>query len=121
LFNLGWLQAKLSDEAPQDVQATLAELTAQSVASDLLAQAPATQRLLACGGGARNTHVMARLAALLPQIGVGTTGEIGLPVDQVEAAAFAWLAHRYVERLPGNLPAVTGARQACVLGALYPA
>jgi anhydro-N-acetylmuramic acid kinase len=121
LFNLGWLQAKLSDEAPQDVQATLAELTAQSVASDLLAQAPATQRLLACGGGSRNTHVMARLAALLPQIGVGTTGEVGLPVDQVEAAAFAWLAHRYVERLPGNLPAVTGARQACVLGALYPA
>jgi anhydro-N-acetylmuramic acid kinase len=121
LFNLGWLESKLSDEAPQDVQATLAELTAQSVATDLQAQAPATQRLLACGGGARNTYVMSRLAALLPQIQVGITAEAGLPVDQVEATAFAWLAHRHVQRLPGNLTAVTGARHPCVLGALYPA
>jgi len=121
LFNLGWLEAKLSDQAPQDVQATLAELTARSIAADLQAHAPATRRLLACGGGARNTQVMARLAALLPQVQVGSTAEAGLPVDQVEATAFAWLAHRHMERLPGNLPAVTGARHACVLGALYPA
>jgi anhydro-N-acetylmuramic acid kinase len=121
LFNPGWLQARLSNEAPQDVQATLAELTAHSVAADLQGQAPATQRLLACGGGARNTHVMARLAALLPQVRVGSTAEAGLPVDQVEATAFAWLAHRHLNRLPGNLPAVTGARHPCVLGALYPA
>jgi anhydro-N-acetylmuramic acid kinase len=121
LFNLGWLQPQLSGEAPQDVQATLAELTACSIAADLQAQAPNTQRLLACGGGARNTHVMARLAALLPQVRVGSTAEAGLPVDQVEATAFAWLAHRHVERRPGNLPAVTGARHPCVLGALYPA
>jgi anhydro-N-acetylmuramic acid kinase len=64
---------------------------------------------------------MARLAALLPQVRVGSTAEAGLPVDQVEATAFAWLAHRHVERRPGNLPAVTGARHPCVLGALYPA
>jgi anhydro-N-acetylmuramic acid kinase len=121
LFNLAWLQAQLSDQASQDVQATLAELTAQTVAADLQARAPATQRLLACGGGARNTHVMARLAALLPQVQVGTTSQAGLPVDQVEASAFAWLAHRHVERRPGNLSAVTGARHPCVLGALYPA
>jgi anhydro-N-acetylmuramic acid kinase len=122
LFHLGWLDAHLSgQEAPQDVQATLLELTASTVADDLKAHAPATRSLLACGGGALNPQLMARLAAHLPGVQVGTTADEGLPVNQVEAIAFAWLALRHLQRLPGNLPAVTGARHPCVLGALYPA
>jgi anhydro-N-acetylmuramic acid kinase len=64
---------------------------------------------------------MRRLAALLPGVAVDSTAAAGVPPEQVEALAFAWLAQRFVQRLPGNLPAVTGARGPRVLGALYPA
>lgn len=125
LFHLAWLEAHLSRVAPQasavDVQATLAALTMTSVAADLRRHAPTTSLLMVCGGGARNLHLMRGLAAALPSVRVATTAEYGLPVDQVEGAAFAWLAHRFVERQPGNIASVTGARGERILGALYPA
>ena len=125
LFHLAWLDRRLAQHArgaaPADVQATLAALTVQSVARDLQRHARDTSLLLACGGGARNAHVMQGLAAALPSLRVGTTAEFGLPVDQVEGAAFAWLAQRFIERLPGNIVAVTGARGARVLGTFHPA
>ena len=64
---------------------------------------------------------MRRLAAHLPQLRVAGTDIRGIPPTQVEAALFAWLAHRYMEGLPGNLTAVTGARGPRVLGALHKA
>ena len=106
--------------SPSDVQATLAELTAQSCAEAVARWAPGIQELLVCGGGALNRHLMRRLAALLPQVNVSDTGRRGLPAMQVEATAFAWLAREFVERRPGNLPEVTGAAGLCVLGALWP-
>ena len=106
--------------APQDVQATLAELTACCAATELRRHAPHTARLLVCGGGAFNQHLMGRLAQQLPGVAVTSTAEHGVPPDQVEALAFAWLARAYVAGLPGNLPAVTGARGPRVLGAWYP-
>ncbi|MFT7775171.1 anhydro-N-acetylmuramic acid kinase [Roseateles sp.] len=122
LFHLAWLDAKLTPGlAPENVQATLLELSARCVADDLKAQMPAARTLIACGGGALNGRLMRRLAELLPSVTVQTSAQRGLPVDQVEAAAFAWLAHRFVERLPGNLPAVTGAAGPRLLGALHPA
>jgi len=125
LFQLGWLDAQLARHSPgaepKDVQATLAALTVRSIASDVRRHADGATLLLVCGGGALNTHLMQQLAAQLPGVHVDTTANAGLPVDQVEGAAFAWLAQRFVERLPGNLVAVTGARGARVLGALYPA
>ena len=125
LFNADWLMRALSAGGPAvaaaDVQATLAELTAQSAAKALLRHAPESTRLLVCGGGALNGHLMRRLAALLPGIAVQSTDACGLPPQQVEAAAFAWLAHAFVERCPGNVPSVTGARGPRLLGALYPA
>ena len=125
LFHLAWLDRRLAQHAPSanaaDVQATLAALTVQSVARDLQRHARDATLLLACGGGARNAHVMRGLSAALPSLRVSTTAEFGLPVDQVEAAAFAWLAQRFVERLPGNIVAVTGARGARVLGTFHPA
>ena len=124
LFDAAWLQARLAARRlqPADVMATLLELTARS-AIDALLKAPASiDELLVCGGGAFNAHLMSRLALLAgPSARVGSTVEVGVPPDQVEALAFAWLASAFVARRAGNLPAVTGARGPRVLGALYPA
>jgi anhydro-N-acetylmuramic acid kinase len=127
LFHPAWLHAHLAavDPAaslrPQDVQATLAELTARVVARDLRTHASDASGLLVCGGGALNRHLMTRIASHLPGVPVADTGTRGLPVEQVEACAFAWLALRFLRREPGSLASVTGARGARVLGALYPA
>jgi anhydro-N-acetylmuramic acid kinase len=123
LFHAGWLDARLPSTPPpaQDVMATLAELTAQAAAQALEQVASGCRDLLVCGGGAFNGHLMARLAALLPAPArVLSTAEVGVPPDQVEALAFAWLALAHVRREPGNLPAVTGAAGLRVLGALHP-
>ena len=125
LFNADWLAHALAragvTRTPADVQATLLELTARSAMDALRAAAPGTRELLVCGGGARNGALMARLAALWPGLGVAATDTAGLPAQQVEAAAFAWLARQFCERRAGNHPGVTGAAGLRVLGALYPA
>ena len=125
LFNPAWLQARLAESGagvcPADVQATLTALTAQACALDVQRWAPQTQELLVCGGGALNRTLMAQLQAALPGLKVLPTDARGLPVMQVEAAAFAWLARAWFEREPASLPGVTGARGPRVLGALYPA
>lgn len=122
LFNAGWLDRLIADQKPQDVMATLAELTASSIADALCRHAPATQQLFVCGGGAYNGNLMRRIAARLGAgVQLASTLALGVPPDQVEALAFAWLARSFLGRRAGNLPAVTGARRACVLGALYPA
>lgn len=126
LFNEAWLDrwvesTGLRSEATQDVQATLCELTARSAAQAVQAFAPTASRLVVCGGGALNGALMHRLKTLLPQLAVAPSDAHGLPVMQVEAAAFAWLAQRHVHRLAGNVPEVTGAQGARILGALYPA
>ncbi len=122
LFNADWLAPQLSGSLnPADVMATLAELTVRAAVEALQRHAPATQALVVCGGGAFNAHLMARLAALLPGVQVESSAQAGVPPEQVEALAFAWLARAFCERRPGNLAAVTGAAGPRVLGALYPA
>ncbi|MEQ0073661.1 anhydro-N-acetylmuramic acid kinase [Klebsiella sp. CN_Kp118] len=121
-FNYGWLSqhlARYPGLRAQDVQTTLAELTAVSISEQVLLSG-GCERLLVCGGGARNSLLMARLAALLPGTEVSTTDEAGISGDDMEALAFAWLAWRTLAGLPGNLPSVTGASQASVLGAIFP-
>ncbi len=123
LFDATWLTrhlARHSTLAPADVQATLAELTAWACARDLLSHRPDAGELLVCGGGAFNTHLISRLAARLPGVSIRSTAERGLPPDQVEACAFAWLARAFLRREAASLPSVTGARGPRVLGALYP-
>jgi anhydro-N-acetylmuramic acid kinase len=123
-FNLDWLRQRaptLELIPPADVQATLLELSARSIAEALLRSQPDTGRLLVCGGGVHNSGLMARLATLLAPIEVASTLVFGLDPDHVESMCFAWLAREHVERRPGNLPSVTGARAPRVLGALYPA
>jgi anhydro-N-acetylmuramic acid kinase len=125
LFHLGWLDAHLARTgravAARDVQATLAELTARAAADALQQNLPDARRLIVCGGGAFNDHLLGRLAALLPQVCVQTSDQHGLPPQQAEAVAFAWLAREFMQRRPGNRPAVTGAVGARLLGCLYPA
>ncbi len=122
-FNYGWLErhlARFPGLRAQDVQATLAELTAVTITEQVLLSG-GCERLLVCGGGARNPLLMARLAALLPGTEVSTTDAAGISGDDMEALAFAWLAWRTMSGLPGNLPSVTGASEATVLGAIFPA
>ena len=121
-FHLEWLESKLlGSESPADVQATLLELSAATVANALRTAQSGTKRVLACGGGVRNPRLLARIAARLPGVVVESTAAHGVDPDLVEAMGFAWLARQTLLGLPGNLPSVTGARGPRVLGALYPA
>ncbi|MBG7023207.1 anhydro-N-acetylmuramic acid kinase [Pseudomonas aeruginosa] len=123
-FNLAWLQERLADHPilpAEDVQATLLELSARSISESLLDAQPECEEVLVCGGGAFNAALMARLAALMPAARIASTDAYGIPPAWMEGMAFAWLAHRFLERLPGNCPDVTGAAGPRVLGALYPA
>ncbi|MCJ0761797.1 anhydro-N-acetylmuramic acid kinase [Variovorax terrae] len=124
LFNPSWLQSRLAGfgtAAPADVQATLAEFTASACVADLQRHGKDSQLLIVCGGGALNTYLMQRLQAGLPGVAVESSQAHGLPPLQVEAAAFAWLAHRTLGHASGNLASVTGAAGPRVLGAVYPA
>ncbi len=122
-FNLAWLENALTAvtpaPAPQDVQATLAALTTTSIAQSLQALGQVDE-IYVCGGGAHNPVLMTGLRAALAPVSVATTQDLGVPPDAVEACAFAWLAFRTLHRLPGNLPSVTGAAQAVILGAIWP-
>jgi len=125
LFDPAWLAlwaSAGSGRADDDMLATLAELTVRSAMDAVQMWAPRTSRLLVCGGGAFNAHLMRRLASLAgPAVSVDTTASAGIAPDKVEAMAFAWLAREFNARRNGSLETVTGARGARLLGALYPA
>jgi anhydro-N-acetylmuramic acid kinase len=124
LFTLDWVLQRLAGRTldAKTVLATLTELTARVIGDDIVRWAPNAVEVLVCGGGARNATLM---RALQRRVGdarpVRPTDALGVPADQVEALAFAWLAQRHVQRLAGNLPAATGAQGPRILGALYPA
>lgn len=121
-FNIAWLDAALQEHADisaQDVQATLCELTAASIAVAIQKHAPTTNEVLICGGGARNMHLMQRLRACLSQCSVESIEKYDISPDWVEAMAFAWLAKQTLEGKPGNLPSVTGGKRAVILGSIY--
>ena len=121
-FNVDWLTPHLdSAYAPEDVQRTLARLTAVTIADALRVYCPSATEVVLCGGGALNSVLVRDLEALLAPRSVQLSTTLGIPVDHVEALAFAWLAREALGMRPGNLPAVTGARGARVLGAIYPA
>lgn len=122
-FNADWLDRHLAGESAQDVQATLAALTVESVARDLTRYLPTEALVQAsvipCGGGAHNHYLMARLAERLAPLEVLPCETLGWSPDWLEAGAFAWLAWRRLQNLPGNAPTVTGAAGPRVLGGLY--
>jgi anhydro-N-acetylmuramic acid kinase len=124
LFTVDWVLRALDDAAldPRAVLASLTELTARAVGDAIRRWAPNATEVLVCGGGARNATLM---RALQRRVGaerpVRPTDALGIPADQVEALAFAWLAQCHLHRTAGNVPEATGARGPRVLGALYPA
>lgn len=129
LFNPEWLKHHLTindclTQKPEDIQATLLALTAQSIAQDLKLHGSKTKQLLICGGGINNQQLIAHLknaCAWIPQENIQSTAAKGVDPQTVEAAAFAWLAWAHQRKQPANLPAVTGAKGLRVLGAHYPA
>ncbi len=128
-FNEAWLATRLGSQTRhkmEDVQATLAQFTAQTIADSMAQHIPHVQRLILCGGGANNSDLLLRLQTTLAshlgrEVVLETSQTKGIAVEHVEAAAFAWLGKRFLEGQPGNRPSVTGARGLRILGALYPA
>jgi len=125
LFHADWLDGRLAQLThpitPQDVQATLTVLTATTIARAIHDESQAVSAVYVCGGGAENGELMKQLAAAQPTATVESTAIQGVAPNGVEALAFAWLGYRFTQRLPGNLPVVTGAKGERILGALYPA
>ncbi len=124
LFHADWLDSRLAGRSPsttaQDTMCTLLELSAQTATDALAMHLPGALHLAVCGGGACNRLMMQRLQALNPQRQVQSTAALGVPPEQVEALAFAWLAQAALTKQAGNVPDVTGAKGPRVLGAVYP-
>jgi len=119
-FNITWLENKLQGtERPQDVQATLLELTCQTIAQNIKRYCPGANEIYLCGGGAHNKPLHTRLETLLADCTIRTTDDIGIDGDYLEAVAFAWLSQQTLLNKPANLPLVTGARHPCILGAIH--
>ena len=134
LFNEQWLRSRIEEHIKiqtasvnkptmraQDVQATLRQLTARTVADTIRQLAPDATDLIASGGGVRNPALMNDIALALPGCHVRTAHDEGLDPQDVEALAFAWLAWAHQQKTAGNIPAVTGAAGPRVLGASWPA
>lgn len=121
-FSESWLDRALGDRKrrPEDVAATLVELTAVTVAEALERAGFSPGDVVCCGGGAHNGFLLQRLAARLPGAAVTTSESLGLPPEWVEAAGFAWLARETLAGRPGNRHSVTGAAGPRILGGIYP-
>ena len=121
-FNLDWLyrsDPELDAMAPEDVQATLCQYTAETIANHIKEYAKTPNpEVIICGGGAHNTYLMERLSTALAPISVEPSSTYGIDPDWVEATAFAWFAWAFENKIPGNLPSVTGAKSTAVLGRL---
>lgn len=124
-FNPDWLRPFLQQHpsaAVEDIQATLCQLTAWCIADAINQLAPEVTEVILCGGGAQNQTLLTMLhKGLPPGCALVSSEKYGVHPDWVEAIAFAWLAYRHEAGLPGNLPDVTGASEAVILGGRYPA
>lgn len=123
-YNLAWLESKLTNFnhlSPAEIHSSLCEFTSQSIAESLLRFIPETSRLIVCGGGVHNQHLLSRLQTHLPDLKIDSSEQHGVHPDWVEAIAFAWLARQTLNNRPGNLAAVTGASKHVILGGIYPA
>ena len=123
LFNGTWLEQRLASitqrPSAQDIQATLLEFTATTLSTALLAGMNQGEIYL-CGGGAHNTALLKRIGELIPACYVGTTAEIGIDPDWLEAMAFAWMAQQTLDGIAVDTSPFTGAKTPVVLGGIYP-
>ncbi|WNC71670.1 anhydro-N-acetylmuramic acid kinase [Thalassotalea psychrophila] len=116
-FHLDWLKTinHIDQVSPADVQATLLALTCKSIAHDL-DKLCSNAEVILCGGGANNPELVKQLKKLLPEHCITTAEKKGVDNDSLEALVFAWLAFAFDNKIPGNLPEVTGAKSNCILG-----
>ncbi|VAW69813.1 Anhydro-N-acetylmuramic acid kinase [hydrothermal vent metagenome] len=124
-YNLSWLEQQLTDFKhlnTAQVQSSLCQFTCDSIVYGIQHELPDIDTLIVCGGGAHNRHLIELLSHKLKENRIKTESSesFGVSPDWVEAIAFAWLARQTISRLPGNIPAVTGAERDVVLGAIYP-
>ncbi len=120
-FHLAWLEKHITQTySPLDVQRTIVELTAITIAAAIKHHFQ-TAEVFICGGGVHNTFLMERLKALLPEYLLQSTHAFGVDPDWVEAMAFAWLAQQTLQKKSGNIASVTGARSNCILGGIFEA
>ncbi|MFT4937195.1 MAG: anhydro-N-acetylmuramic acid kinase [Paraglaciecola sp.] len=123
VFNLEWLEKKLAEHPlrlrAESVQSTLVLLTCRTIAEQITKLSDVTQ-VFVCGGGSQNEFLMECLENELHECELSTTDALGIPADAVEAMAFAWLAYAHINAIEGNIPTVTGARKAAVLGTFCP-
>lgn len=122
-FTLHWIDDTLKNFPPidpQHVQATLLQLTATSIAQSIKSSCVTGTEVFVCGGGAHNTVLCQQIQVALPGYTLASTAKLGIDPDWVEAIAFAWLAMRTINNLPGNLKEVTGAARNAILGGIYP-
>lgn len=123
-FSPGWLRARLSDHPggqPADIQATLAEFSAATLVGAIERFVPCrVDRILLCGGGVANTHLVERIRARLGDVPLESTADHGIEPDFVEATLMAWLAHQFIAGQPIQTAPITGAQHAVRLGALWP-
>ena len=122
LFHLDWLDRRLpAGLRPEDVQATLTRFTARGIVDAIDRFCPGTAEIYLAGGGARNATLVAHIRALAKDRPVDSTDALGVPTQQVECMAFAWLAMKCIDREPVDMAAVTGAKGPRIMGAIYPA
>ncbi len=119
-FNFPWLSNILADFpalSPEDIQATVCEQTAVSIASAI--RPHAVKSVYLCGGGAQNLHLVSRIASHLPEATIQTTEALGVPPQLVESCLMAWLAQSTMNKRLIDLRDITGSRQPLILGAVY--
>ena len=121
-FSSSWLNEKISqipDCNAEDIQASLCQMTAETITEAIQQHAPLTDHTLICGGGMHNDYLIALIRNNLTHP-VSSTAKFGINPDHVEAMAFAWLARQTINNLSGNLMDVTGAKVPVILGGIYP-
>lgn len=118
-FNLTWLNQFLAGKnlKPEDVQATLVALTASLIAKAASQSATQIEKLIVCGGGAKNRAVLYELATFFESVLI--SDEVGLNSDFVEAMMMAWLARLTIKKERLSLQTITGSKEKAVLGAIY--
>lgn len=123
-YNLQWLNQQLntfSNLSADIIHTSLCAFTAQSIQLAIENYAEQIDTMIVCGGGAHNSHLLNELKKISPSMAIKTSDDYGLHPDWVEAVAFAWLAKQTMNNQTGNLPEVTGAREAVILGSIFPA
>ena len=118
-FNLHWLEKQLHKQKAEDVQATLADLTAYLIIDAVSQQAWGNTEIVICGGGVHNLDLLKRLQRLAGKNRVISSSTLGFDPDWLEAMLFAWLAKLRLNNKNIDTQAITGATKPVLLGDIF--